>query len=80
MASPLARHFDGVIAQLGRLDFTPLHLGFLADLEAPNLITHVKSLVMPCFLHFNFDTLLVVGYIGGQHLAVHPDILTISWN
>jgi hypothetical protein len=76
-ASPLARQLHEVIAKYGTLDFTLLCLGILFDLATPALITHVKGLVTPFFIHFKFDTPSVVRYIGGQHLAAHQDVPAI---
>lgn len=45
----------------------------------PNLITNVKSMVVAYFLHFNFNTPLVVRYVGGQHTAAHRNFPDILW-
>jgi hypothetical protein len=41
------------------------------------LIATTQSLVTACFLHFNFDTPLVMRYIGGQHIAAHRHVPAI---
>jgi hypothetical protein len=76
-ASLLARRLHWLCQRHGGLDFRALRDGVPANLTTPDLVARLQGLVTACFLHYNFDTPTVVGYIGGQHRAAHRDFPAI---
>jgi hypothetical protein len=37
----------------------------------------LRRMISACLIHFNFDMVTVVHWIGGQHTAAHRDVTTI---